>query len=89
MLKSKLVMALVLSLDFISYPVMAEEITSDLTPSPQESMQNTVDVDASSAPQARKIVKPNRIMMKASVLNAKSGFVFLNDNASKPGVIKL
>jgi FKBP-type peptidyl-prolyl cis-trans isomerase len=38
---------------------------------------------------AKKLVKPNRMLMHASVNNSKAGYAFLDENQRKPGVIKL
>jgi FKBP-type peptidyl-prolyl cis-trans isomerase len=38
---------------------------------------------------AKKLVKPNRMLMHASVTNSKAGYAFLDENQRKPGVIKL
>lgn len=44
--------------------------------------------DMGQAP-ARKFVKPNRMLMHASVSNSKVGYAFLDENQRKQGVIKL
>lgn len=54
----------------------------------------TTDMPASEAPgraaqPAKKLVKPNRMLMHASVTNSKAGYAFLDENQRKPGVIKL
>lgn len=87
-LKNKLAIVVMLILGTITPPVMAEEASAEISPSMPESTQISVD-GPGATPQVRTIVKPNRSQMKASVINTKSGFVFLIDNASKPGVVKL
>lgn len=87
-LKNKLAIVVMLTLGSIAPLVIADEASADIPPNTPESTQNAVD-EQSAIPQLRKIVKPNRSQMKASVANTKSGFVFLIDNASKPGVVKL
>jgi FKBP-type peptidyl-prolyl cis-trans isomerase len=37
----------------------------------------------------KKLIKPNRMLMHASVNNTKAGYAFLDENQRKPGVIKL
>jgi FKBP-type peptidyl-prolyl cis-trans isomerase len=44
----------------------------------------------SPAPQTpKKLIKPNRMLMHASVNNTKAGYAFMDENQRKPGVIKL
>jgi FKBP-type peptidyl-prolyl cis-trans isomerase len=38
---------------------------------------------------AKKLIKPNRMLMHASVNNSKAGYAFLDENQRLPGVIKL
>jgi FKBP-type peptidyl-prolyl cis-trans isomerase len=38
---------------------------------------------------AKKLIKPNRMLMHASVNNTKTGYAFMDENQRKPGVIKL
>lgn len=88
-LKTKFRILLILALSVFANSVFAEEaITSEALPNSQDVLQNTTAEQASNRP-IRKIVKPNRSQMKASVLNAKAGNVFLIDNATKQGVVKL
>jgi len=91
MLMSKLMMVLLFSCSLISSVVMAEEeaaIPADTPDKNVELMQQAADGEVVT-PRVRKFVKPNRMQMKASVVNSKVGYAFLDENQHKPGVIKL
>lgn len=87
--RTKFSLLLMLSLSISSYPAIAEEaIPDEVIANSQDALQTTLN-EPKTNPQIRKIVKPNRSQMKASVLNTKAGNVFLIDNATKRGVVKL
>jgi FKBP-type peptidyl-prolyl cis-trans isomerase len=89
-LMHKLITALLLSCTLISCAVIAEEaaIPADTADKNVELMQQAADGEVA-MPRVRKFVKPNRILMKASVANSKMGYAFLDENQHKPGVVKL
>ena len=91
MLMNKLVLVLLFSCTLISSVVMAEEevaIPADTPDKNVELMQQAADGEVVT-PRVRKFVKPNRMQMKASVVNSKVGYAFLDENQHKPGVTKL
>lgn len=60
----------------------------DAPPNTEQIMQQAADGDVA-VPRVRKFVKPNRVLMKASVANLKVGSAFMDENQYKPGVVKL
>jgi FKBP-type peptidyl-prolyl cis-trans isomerase len=86
---SRLLSALMLPCMIMTLPVMAEEVPMPDVPAvKQELMQQAADGEVA-VPRVRTFVKPNRSLMKASVLNTKTGYAFLDENQRKPGVITL
>lgn len=90
---NRLLMALMLTGVVISSPVMAEEevaipVDESASASTKELMKQAGDGEVS-VPRVRKFVKPNRMLMHASVLNTKAELAFMDENARKPGVVKL
>ena len=89
--KNPLVVSLILSGWVISWQAMAEEevaVPLDAPPTKQEIIQQASDGEVS-VPRVRKFVKPNRMLMHASVANTKVGNAFLDENSRKPGVVTL
>lgn len=90
---SRLLMALMLTCAVISSPAIAEEevaipVDESASASTKELMKQASDGEVS-VPRVRKFVKPNRMLMHASVLNTKAELAFMDENSRKPGVIKL
>lgn len=59
---------------------------------PRPSSDASMSESAASSPkpqQKKKLIKPNRMLMHASVNNSKAGYAFMDENQRKPGVIKL
>ncbi len=90
-LGSTLVLTLFVSCAMSSMALFAEEdvaIPSDAPAQTQELMQQAADGEVP-VPRVRNFVKPNRMLMKASVANTKAGYAFFEENKSKPGVVTL
>lgn len=84
-------MALLVTCVAIAQPVMAEEVAAPVSDAPavdQDLLNAAKDGDVA-MPRARKVVKPNRALMKMGVANAKVGMAFMAENQQKPGVVIL
>ena len=85
------ILLLLFSCALFSSLAMAEEeaaVPADTPAKNVELMQQAADGEVA-VPRVRKFVKPNRMLMKASVNNIKAGNAFLDENQRKLGVIKL
>lgn len=91
-LHNKLRLTLLVStlLTSLSLQAAQEEgaVTVDTPANAQELMQQAGDGEVA-VPRVRKFVKPNRMLMKASVANTKVGYAFFEENKRKPGVVTL
>jgi FKBP-type peptidyl-prolyl cis-trans isomerase len=86
-----LLMTFCLCCTAMSSPAMSEDESTSPTESPASTPEVTQPPTDSGTitHRARTVVKQNRSLMKAAVANTKSGYVFLNDNQLKQGVVKL
>ena len=92
---SQLFIALILAFMLVFNVVIAEEESAVPIDTPDknvELMQQAADGEVAMprvAQPHKKLVKPDRMLMKASVNNTKAGYAFLDENQRLPGVIKL